>query len=527
MALQRFLRSLLTFLILSLLFSVAYTQSPLYTSNQNTYFLHGVACADVGYLRQDWLANTRDPTPLFSALVCLTLRWFHFPALFYGYYALLLGSYVYTLHNLASREVDLQPRARRLVFWALFFLIHSAAFRFVLSRTLGAEWTYALEGGLANQRLLGIVFQPSSFGVLLLAAINLALQEKIALALCALALTAWFHPTYLLAVVLLFLAITIWKLAETLRANTSDESQQTAQSFLRLLLFFLILISPVALYSITFVSGVLPQVREQAHKILFQIRIPHHADPAVWFNSSSVFQIFLMLSGLSLARQKGLRWLIGIPLLFGAVLTFVVLLTRNLSLALLFPWRVSVVLIPLSVTILLSRLAGLISSEAEQPNREVLIWVLPSFATALIAITLLLGWVRISLDLQRKHSLPEGDLIAFVASHKQPQDVYLIPVKMENFRLASGAPIYVDFKSTPYHHLEVMEWYRRYKLATEFYRSPSCERLEQFALEGVNHLVIATEDSLDCARLERIYADEAYQLFRIHPTGPMRSTPLP
>lgn len=517
MTLQRSLRSVWTFLVWATLFSIAYTQSPLYSSNQNTYFLHGVACADVGYLRQDWLANTRDPTPLFSALVCLTLRWFH-PALFYVYYAILLGIYFSTLYNVAGREIDLQPRARRLVFWALFFLIHSAAFRFVLSRTFGAEWTYALEGGLADQRVLGSVLQPSSFGVLLLAAINLALQEKVTLALCILAFAAWFHPTYLLAVVLLFLAITIRKLAEAFQVKTKSDARQTALSFLRFTLFFILLISPVVFYNLTFIVGVSPQVREQAHKILFQIRIPHHADPAVWFNASSVFQIFLTLSGLYLARQKGLRWLLGIPLLLGALLTFIVLLTHNASLALLYPWRVSVVLIPLSVTILLSRLAGLIPSEAERPKSEVLIWILPSFATALIAITLLVGWVRISLDFQRKRSQPERTLSAFVVNHKQPEDIYLIPVKLQDFRLASGAPIYVDFKSTPYHPLEVIEWYRRYQLANEFYRSPSCEKLEQIGLEGINHLVIATAISLDCPTLERIYADNAYQLFRIHST---------
>jgi hypothetical protein len=515
---QRFLRSLWVFLTWAILFSVAYTQSPLYTSNQNTYFLHGTACAEVGYLRQDWLANTRDPTPLFSALVCLTLRWLRFPALFYVYYAILLGIYFSTLYHLAAREIDLQPRARRLVFWALFFLIHSAAFRFVLSRTLGAEWTYALEGGLAGQRVLGSVFQPSSFGVLLLAAINLALQEKIALALFTLAFAAWIHPTYLLASVLLFCAITTWKLAQTFQATPKSDMRQIARSFLRPVLFFVILIAPVVLYNLSFVMGVSPQVREEAHRILFQIRIPHHADPAVWFNASSVFQIFLMLSGLYLARQKGLRWLLGIPLLFGTLLTLIVLLTRNPSLALLFPWRVSVILIPISVTIMLSRLVSLIPSEAEQSNRELLIWILPSIATALITVTLLVGWVRISLDLQRKRSQPERALMAFVANYKQPEDVYLIPVKMQDFRLASGAPIYVDFKSTPYHPPEVLEWHRRHQLAEEFYRSPSCESLEQFGREGINHLVIATAVSLDCPTLEKIYSDNNYQLFRLRST---------
>jgi uncharacterized paraquat-inducible protein A len=194
-----------------------------------------------------------------------------------------------------------------------------------------------------------------------------------------------------------------------------------------------------------------------------------------------------------------------------------VLFTRNPGLALIFPWRVSVVLLPLSVTILLSHLVKWIPSETEQPNRALFIWILPSLATALIAVTLLVGWVRISLDWQRKRSQPERPLMAFVAHQKQPQDVYLIPLKMQDFRLASGAPIFVDFKSTPYHPLEVIEWYRRYQLADEFYRSPSCTKLEQFRQKGVTHLVLSTEVSLDCPNLDRIYADDAYQLFRILP----------
>ncbi|MGB9673762.1 MAG: hypothetical protein ACPL3P_06450, partial [Anaerolineales bacterium] len=62
---------------LSILFAISYTQYPLFSSNQNTYFLPGFACARVGNLKQDWLANTQDATPLFSILVCQTLRWIH------------------------------------------------------------------------------------------------------------------------------------------------------------------------------------------------------------------------------------------------------------------------------------------------------------------------------------------------------------------------------------------------------------------------------------------------------------------
>src|SRR4051794_25973234 len=58
--------------VLAILFAVAHTQSPLFFSNQNQYLLHGLALAGVGHLQHDWLANTADPTPVFSWLVaCL------------------------------------------------------------------------------------------------------------------------------------------------------------------------------------------------------------------------------------------------------------------------------------------------------------------------------------------------------------------------------------------------------------------------------------------------------------------------
>src|SRR4051812_47995736 len=73
-------------------FSVAYCQAPLYYSNQNQYFVHGLAQAGRGFLADDWLATTADPTPVFSALVAFTVRYLH-PWLFHVYYALILGVY--------------------------------------------------------------------------------------------------------------------------------------------------------------------------------------------------------------------------------------------------------------------------------------------------------------------------------------------------------------------------------------------------------------------------------------------------
>src|SRR5579875_2048453 len=79
-----------------LLFGLAYTQPSLYYSNQNQYFLHGLARGDLGFLREDWLANTADPTPLFSAIVAFTYRYLHESA-FYLYYILIFGIYFHAL----------------------------------------------------------------------------------------------------------------------------------------------------------------------------------------------------------------------------------------------------------------------------------------------------------------------------------------------------------------------------------------------------------------------------------------------
>src|SRR5436190_6480308 len=80
------------FLLGSILFAAAYCQAPLYYSNQNQYFLHGLAEAGEGLLADDWLAKTRDPTPVFSGLVAVTGRSLH-PWAFHVYYALLFGAY--------------------------------------------------------------------------------------------------------------------------------------------------------------------------------------------------------------------------------------------------------------------------------------------------------------------------------------------------------------------------------------------------------------------------------------------------
>ncbi|MGA9193077.1 MAG: hypothetical protein WBZ24_15210, partial [Anaerolineales bacterium] len=155
------------------LFALAYSQSPLYTSNQNQYFLHGLASAGYGHLSQDWLANTLDPTPVFSWLVQATYASVG-ARFFYIEYGLLLGVTFWGLYAIGGSLLPGKTtRSQQLVLLLFLTGLFSEALRFPLSHMSWADGGYLLEGGVAGQRLLGPVFEPSVFGGLLVVSVAL------------------------------------------------------------------------------------------------------------------------------------------------------------------------------------------------------------------------------------------------------------------------------------------------------------------------------------------------------------------
>ena len=108
---------------LGIILGISYVQEPLYTSNQNTKFLQGMAQAEYGYLNQDWLANTLDPLPIFTALVQFTHADL-FPEMFYIYYWILLGIYIYSLLGIASIIFHLKSYYQQLIYFVLLITVH-------------------------------------------------------------------------------------------------------------------------------------------------------------------------------------------------------------------------------------------------------------------------------------------------------------------------------------------------------------------------------------------------------------------
>jgi hypothetical protein len=104
--------------------------------------------------------------------------------------------------------------------------------------------------------------------------------------------------------------------------------------------------------------------------------------------------------------------------------------------------------------------------------------------------------------------------MAYVEAHQQPGQVYLIPTKMQDFRLETGAPAYVEFKSIPYQDVEVLEWHRRVLLANNFYTLGKCRDLPQLAAEGVTHLILPTDHpASQCPGIAPQYQDKSFGVF--------------
>ncbi len=508
------MKKLALILFWTLLFAVAYAQSPLYTSNQNQYFLHGLANAGTGFLSQDWLARTPDTVPVFNFLVEWTLRIFHTDVLFYVYFALLMGLYLFSLLGINSLLFNIQKdRPHRWLFMAALIVLHSAALRYLISKLAGADWSYVLEDGFAGQRLLGPVFEPSVFGIFLVLSIYLFLQHKPYLAALAAALAAVIHPTYLLPAALVIGSYLVSLYIETHSVKLSFRTGLLA----------LAAVSPIVAYSFANFWGSSPQTAAQAQQILVEFRIPHHAVIGQWFTFPDLAKVLMIAAALWLVRRTRL-----FPIILTITLgcTFLILLqaiTANNTLALLFPWRPTVLLVPLSVSILVAHLVNWLLARPWLSTARLQKWINAASIT-LILLATAAGMLRFGLDLTRKAENPANGLYAYVASHLASGQIYLTPLKMQEFRLATGAPAYVDFKSIPYDDIDVIIWYSRVMMTSDFYQDVSCQALDRLITKTgysdtiLTHIVIESpQPDLNCPGVNEVYRDKHFRVYSLPP----------
>jgi hypothetical protein len=499
-----------------------------YYSNQNQYFLHGLARAGYGNLNEDWLANTTDPTPVFSAGIALGYR---------------LGSWTFQAVQFAAivvyflsvwkliGAVRLLPKtvAGKLLFAGLLTLSHAAILRVASDRVLGADYPWFFQCGLANQYLLGAGLQPSVAGVLLVTALAAYASGRPVLACGLAAAVNVVHATYLLPSAMLVAGM----LVGVLRVEGAKKG------FLAGGLALLIAL-PVAFYQMyTFGPTGDYSNFEHARWIIAYERIPHHTRPARWFDAAAGFQMVWMLLGFAALIRTRLQLPLVVALGLATLGTTAVVIYPSTTLTLLFPWRVTSVLIPVATAVLIAQ--GTLWLES-RPNL--------SAATGLVVLFVcLMGAGAVYyFRLGYREPAAENAVLDYIRQHKQKGDVYLTPARfakptsargvysltfapptdptatvyfeLARFRLATGAAQYIDFKSIPYRDDEVLEWHHRISQCVTWFGTTDWDAagtIDEIAREGITHVVAPVALKLKSKRLAVLADAGAYRVYRILP----------
>ena len=136
----------------------------------------------------------------------------------------------------------------------------------------------------------------------------------------------------------------------------------------------------------------------------------------------------------------------------------------------------------------------------------------------IIGVLLIIDAVRFSIDLDRKSSSTENLLLKQLQGQGSADEVFLIPLKMQDFRLATGKSTFIDFKSIPYQNSEVIEWYRRNQIAGRFYSKDKvdCGKIAQLSEEeGISHIIFENERrAINCDSFELIYEDTDFLIYQ-------------
>jgi Domain of unknown function (DUF6798) len=506
-------------------FGAAYGPAPPYYSNQNQYFLHGLAAAGRGDLDRDWLANTRDPTPLFSAGVAWVYQhageWVSQPNgewAFQGVYYLLMGVYFVSLVALIDGTFGL-PRARglRVAFLALLVAAHAVIVRLLVRQYTGIDVPRYLHYGVAGQYLLGPGLQPSAFGVFLLASLAAFVRGRVALAAAFVALSCALHATYLLPAALLTIAYVFVLFRD-------------GRPWIAVLLGLatLVAVAPVVAFVYGEFGPTTPDQYAEAHRIMARVRLPHHAVFADWWDRIAKLQV--MWVGLAIALTIGTRLfvLLAVPTILAVVLTIVQVQTGGDALALVFPWRISAVLVPVATAVIVYRLVWLATPWPDQSR-----WLaaLAGPAGLLLTAAVVAGGVREGprgslYDIPATNAA-EVPLYNFVRDHREAGDLYLTPSAtrprdsavswdLQRFRLLTGQPVYVDVKSIPYKDVEVLEWFRRVEQAEAWYGADDWDKVhDDLVAAGITHVVVPSSTAAPSATLWPVYADEHYHVYRV------------
>lgn len=412
-----------------------------FISNQNQYLAHALSRANVE-AKGDWFRNTVDPYPLFSCIAKLAYEWgglngFRVLA-FFG--TLVATTSVFLLAHLLAKKIN-RPGAA---------LVGTVA----IGLTLLPHTPHAFEG-VAGQYVISTpaYLQPSMFGCFLLLAtvcFFAAITEKgrpakplLGTAFALTALSCALHPTYIVSTIMLLAAAAI------ANAWQGEKPHILHFAFAGIVLIAITVLANPALLSMAFSSVA---YNSALQRFAFE-RIPHHTRLFDWELIDLARFVIAVISVPIAAKKLNRPWLahfLAASLIVGSTASLLVFFSGEAKLALLFPWRVSVLILPISFTVLAVWIASRIEAMAPHWNWRGLAIISSGFAALYgCAATL------------QSESPARTDERTVLVRETHPEGVGLVPLDSANVRLNASADIYVDWESPPYASNELVEWWRR------------------------------------------------------------------
>lgn len=467
--------------------------------NQNQYFVHAVEFPE---LAQDWLRNTIDPYPAFTWLagVLRSISPSFGPvALAYLLNVVALAAVYSIARTLSIRRGENDPRI------ALLATIFIAASLVVVPGEIPVFWN-SLFNGLGGQSIVNkpSYLQPSAAGTLLLFAFYLVLlrDESRAISwpsfLSAVLLTILacvLHPTYIVSAAIGFGLIAL------LRMVLNRQNR-----FPHFLVFGLLLVALVTMANPAVLQiGIASSAYEAALERFAYERIPWHT---LWWQWKPIDLVFVGIVALaSLIAWKHYRdsilgiWLLAvlaISLAFAVVLP----LLPSPKFVLMFPWRISVLAVPIASAIL---------------AREVAAWATKRWSIAtwhMVAVAGGLALVGLT-GTARNWNATDRHSAVVLLRDARPSGVGVIPVTLQQIRLGVPAPIYVDNKSPPYASSDLIAWWRRIDQIKALYDNPRLFCMAAFE-ERIDWVMLPSATAeLPCpARWVRNASDDEWTLYR-------------
>lgn len=492
-----FLASVLVMIVMATCFPT----EPLFHGNQHTKFLHGIAQSDFGYLSEDWQAQTKNGLPLFTFLVFAVASVAPFEA-FYGLQLLSFLGYGVAL----------------LACWIVF-----ARERYEDDRTIGLLWVVAalvalthigqpfakLWQGVATQYVLDRIFEPASFGLLLLLSVATFLRGLSFLAVAAIVVAAAFHPGYVFPGLALLVSFTVVSLTSSLRPR---------HWLLAILLGLAGLAAIFAHLQYSF-APTSPGLRTEAAAIIAERRIAGHSEISEWLDLDAFQKIIAVVAACWLSWGTHYGRIILTMFLIAVTGTLVTAFTQSPELALIAPWRSSTILVPMSNIIILGVFAHWIKEKLvpapPQKNKKGVRQLALGLAVPIV-LAVLAGATLKGLKYGNHEFEP---YLHHVRSERKPDQLYLTPLQrsFNKFRLATGVPQYVNRKSHPYQDVEVIEWWRRVQLVNKIYQEPAtaCSTIRDLAeAEDVTHVLFPASDKpIRCDAMKLIYEDSDVSIY--------------